>query len=134
MGVGVCRLCGAIAQLQDSHFVPSFVFRWLKATSATGYIRFSLRPNVRAQDGPKSPMLCTACEARFNKWETEFANHVFYPTVQGRAEQCAYSGWMVRFCVSLSWRVLIWYSDNAYKHRPERAAFFAAWCHRKHYV
>ena len=34
------RLCGETKELQESHILPGFVYRWLKETSATGYLRF----------------------------------------------------------------------------------------------
>jgi hypothetical protein len=34
-------------ELQESHILPGFVFRWMKETSATGYLRFGQQPNLR---------------------------------------------------------------------------------------
>jgi hypothetical protein len=101
-----CRLCGETRQLQESHILPAFVFRWLKETSATGHLRFSQQPNLRAQDGLKLPFLCAACECRLNQWETQFANHVFYPLTQGGPDGTPYGPWFLLFCASVSWRVL----------------------------
>jgi hypothetical protein len=75
-----CRLCGATKELQESHILPGFVFRWMKATSATGYLRFGQQPNLRVQDGLKLLLLCGDCEGRFNHWETQFANKIFHLT------------------------------------------------------
>ncbi len=52
---GKCRLCGKNADLQESHIIPSFVYRWLKDSSGTGYLRFGPEPNKRVQDGYKNP-------------------------------------------------------------------------------
>jgi hypothetical protein len=67
-----CRLCGAVKELQESHILPGFVFRWMKETSATGYLRSRQQPNLRVQDGLKLHFLCADCERRFNQWETQF--------------------------------------------------------------
>jgi hypothetical protein len=55
-------------ELQESHILPSFVYRWMKETSATGYLRFGQQPNLRVQDGVKRHLLCANCEQRFNQW------------------------------------------------------------------
>ena len=67
MPISSCRLCGATKELQESHILPGFVFRWKKETSATGYLRFGQQPNLRVQDGVKLHLLCRDCERRFNK-------------------------------------------------------------------
>lgn len=103
----ICKLCHKKAYLKLSHIIPKFIFRWLKETSATGYLRFGQNPDVRVQDGFKEFWLCGECENLLNKWETEFANKLFYPLVQGKKSSFEYKGWLLKFAVSLSWRSLI---------------------------
>jgi hypothetical protein len=74
---GTCRLCFTKTELLESHIIPSFVYKWLKSTSGTGFLRFGMEPNRRAQDGHKRFWLCGVCEARLNYWETKFANTSF---------------------------------------------------------
>ena len=74
-----CALCHNVKELKDSHIIPAFVYRWIKETSATGYLRFSENINRRYQDGRKIKLLCLDCEERFNKYETSFSNNIFYP-------------------------------------------------------
>ena len=105
MPTSPCRLCGATKELQESHILPGFVFRWKKETSATGYLRFGQQPNLRVQDGVKLHLLCRDCEQRFNNWETEFANRIFHPMTQGKAARACYGPWLLLFCASVSWRV-----------------------------
>jgi len=50
---GSCRLCSRARELQLSHIVPAFVYRWLKDLSGTGFLRFGKNPNRREQDGLK---------------------------------------------------------------------------------
>lgn len=120
MTSGICRLCGKSAELQESHIIPGFVFRWLKESSATGYLRFSQQPNRRVQDGLKISMLCADCERCFNEFETEFANTVFHPLTAGDTDTVSYDSWMFRFCVSVSWRVLAFYLDQGHNdHVPD---------------
>lgn len=102
---GMCAFCGLNAPLRESHVLPAFVYRWLKGGSGTGYIRNTENPNRRVQDGLKLPWLCSGCEQKFSRYETAFATKVFHAWGEGR-EQLRYSDWLLKFCVSVSWRVL----------------------------
>jgi hypothetical protein len=101
-----CRLCRLNAELQESHIVPAFVYRWQKRTSSTGYLRFGRQVNRRVQDGTKPTFLCQECERRLNVSETQFANDFFTPFHEDAQTTFEYGEWLARFCVSISWRVL----------------------------
>lgn len=101
-----CKLCGQVLELQDSHILPAFVFKWLKETSATGFIRFGQEPNKRVQDGYKRPWLCVPCEQRLSVWETQFATKLFRPLNENTSYRVRYTEWLLKFCVSVSWRTL----------------------------
>jgi len=93
------------------------VFKWIKYTSATGFLRIGKNPNLRQQDGPKSKLLCKNCESLLNDYETLFANNIFYPYVKteldnngiatGRIKHFYYDDWLLRFIISLHWRFLV---------------------------
>ena len=68
-------------------------------------MRFSDTPNKRVQDGIKLPWLCADCEQRFSAWERKFANEVVVPWSDG-TDRTQYADWFLKFCVSVSWRVL----------------------------
>jgi len=110
-----CALCGTAKGLRQSHIIPAFVFKWLKETSATGFIRSGENPNLRVQDGYKIKLLCAECEQWFGKWETIFAAKIFYPYLSDPSCQVAYSHWYAKFCVSVSWRVLVYYMRRGLK-------------------
>lgn len=107
-----CALCRKAAELRESHILPSFVFRWSKATSITGYLRFGNNPRRRVQDGLKVPLLCASCEAMLSGWETRFATDVFHPYNADTAVRASYGEWMLKFCVSVSWRVLTYFTKE----------------------
>jgi hypothetical protein len=107
-----CRLCGQSAELRSSHIVPAFVFKWIKETSATGFLRFGQEPNKREQDGYRDDLLCASCEGRLNQWETRFANEIFYPLMNDGGKRVPYGDWLLKFCVSVSWRVLLMMQKN----------------------
>lgn len=109
VAVGVaqpCALCGTHGTLKVSHIVPAFVFRWLRETSSTGHIRAGDAPARRVQDGLKKPWLCGPCEALFSALERRFCNELFNPWSAGDVRRVDYGEWLIRFCVSVSWRVL----------------------------
>lgn len=86
--------------------MPAFAFKWLKRRSATEHIRYSGTPNKRVQDGVKKPLLCSECEDLIGTSETQFATKLFHPWMGGNLE-VPYDEWLLRFCVSVSWRVLL---------------------------
>ncbi len=101
-----CALCKEESPLRTSHIIPAFVFRWMRETSATGFFRSGINPRVRVQDGLKTPLLCERCEQRFSRLERQFANEIFYPVQRGKVQTVEYKSWFLKFCVSISWRVL----------------------------
>lgn len=112
MPVADCHLCGTTSELQNSHVVPAFAYRWLRETSGNGHLRSSRNPNLRVQDGPKEHWLCLNCEANFNQSETAFANRIFHPYLQESGQRLRYGAWLLHFCASLSWRTLHYHTQN----------------------
>lgn len=107
MEKGICKLCDQSRLLAQSHVIPNFVYKWLKESSVTGYLRLGTQPSKRVQDGDKRYWLCGECEKLFNTWETEFANSIFHLANNREASQVEYRAWMLKFCVSISWRALL---------------------------
>jgi len=100
---GACKLCGKTCDLQQSHILPSFAFKWMKQA---GHIRKSGLPNRRAQDGEKRAWLCWECEQLFSSFETPFATEVFHAYDLDRSVKVRHGDWMLKFCVSVAWRSL----------------------------
>ena len=107
-----CKLCCKTKALRESHIVPKFVFDWLKESSGTGFLRWSDMPNKRVQDGKKEHFLCGDCEALLNQWETPFATRIFHPLNRQDSLRFEYESWLLKFAVSVSWRVLTWYKAD----------------------
>jgi hypothetical protein len=84
----------------------------MKETSATGFLRFGQTPNKRVQDGPTRPWLCAVCEQRLGLWETRFAAEVFHPLNEDGGRRRRYQEWLLKFCVSISWRNLMRSRDD----------------------
>jgi 5-methylcytosine-specific restriction endonuclease McrA len=104
---GTCALCKKCASLRRSHIIPKFVSKWLKETSATGFLRGVKKPAKRIQDLPKLPLLCDSCEQNFSKLESYFASKVFYPILNEKQDEITYNDTLQRFIISINWRTLI---------------------------
>ena len=106
MPTGQCRLCQEDSELQLSHVLPAFVFRWLRESAGGAHLRSSDAPNRRVQDGLKHHWLCSTCEGVLRISEGHFANRLFLPYTNDTAKRVSYSTWLMHFCTSVSWRVL----------------------------
>ncbi|MGD0283484.1 MAG: hypothetical protein ABSB95_14105 [Dissulfurispiraceae bacterium] len=116
---GRCGLCNKEKELQASHIIPCFVFKWLKESSVTGYFRHGETINKRVQDGDKLYLLCWDCEQLFGGWEDIFAKEVFMPLHQNKPIN-QYGAWLLKFSTSVSWRVLTYFKNHLdLKHFPE---------------
>jgi len=101
-----CSLCGQEKELQESHLIPKFVGKWIKNTSATGYLAKADEASKRVQDLITLRILCHDCEERFSKFETYFANEIFFPFHEKKIRAFEYDARLELFAISLSWRAL----------------------------
>ncbi len=110
---GNCYLCNKDAELSVSHIIPKFVINWLKE-SAPSAIRGMDEPNKRVQDGEKQYLLCLDCEGLFASWEKLFCENLFLPlhSDQPQFTPIRYGSWALKFAVSVSWRVLMYYQQT----------------------
>jgi hypothetical protein len=105
--IGICELCKKETTLVLSHYIPSFIGKWFKDTSITGYLRVSSNMSLRQQDLLKEHLLCIECEKLFSGWEKQFAEYVFLPYIENRSNFIEYQKWLIYFCTSLTWRSLV---------------------------
>ncbi|MGG2482820.1 hypothetical protein [Brevibacillus borstelensis] len=101
-----CALCDKEAELENSHIISKFVYRYIMKNSATGYMRSTANVNKRLQDGEKRPLLCGNCEDIFSSNETAFANKVFHPFQNNSVSNFVYESWLNYFVSSVNWRNL----------------------------
>lgn len=114
-----CALCLEERPVCISHIVPAFVGRYLKVTSATGFLRGAVNPNVRQQDVTKEPLLCGECEQRFGVCEREFSLNAFPKIRDDNFTDLPYGPALLKFAVSLSWRVLVSECSNVLSEVPQ---------------
>lgn len=108
----LCALCNEAKELKECHIIPKFVGKWLKKTSATGYIRNINNINKRQQDIIKEYLLCADCELLFSNWEKQFSEKMFIPFLDQKIYSIEYKDWLAKFCASLSWRTLIYIKNK----------------------
>lgn len=99
-----CALCQEPKDLRKSHIVPKFISNWIKNTSKTGKLRDL--DYKRIQDSLKIFLLCKECEQKLSKFEKYFADKIFHPTVNLTSNDVKYNVNLLKFIVSVSWRVL----------------------------
>ena len=104
---GRCRLCLEERVLKRSHILPDFAGRWLKNTSATGYLRYSGAPNKRHQDTERLYLFCAICEQRLSVWERKFWLEIFTKVVNDEPRPYRYGPWLLLFGVSVCWRAVL---------------------------
>jgi hypothetical protein len=77
-------------------------------------MRNTTTPNRRIQDGEKRYLLCSECEQIFSNWEKVFSEQIFVPLHDPEPVKRAlhYGPWAMKFAVSISWRVLMYYRDQ----------------------
>ena len=104
----LCKLCKKDDDLRVSHVLPRFLGKYLKDTSATGFLTavdVSGKPS-RSQDLYKRRLLCDQCESVLNEAETFFADKVFYPFMKDELKSIPIDDRLGRFAVSVSLRAL----------------------------
>jgi hypothetical protein len=88
--------------------VPRFLGKYLKETSATGFLTaVDTEGNPsRTQDLFKMKLLCSSCETILNEAETFFANNVFHPFKNNSLNNIPIDDRLARFAISISLRAL----------------------------
>ena len=106
--ISLCKLCEKNNDLEVSHVLPGFLGKYLKNTSATGFLT-AVDENgnpSRSQDLYKRRLLCRQCESVFSEAETFFAEKVFYPFKRDKLQSIPVDDRLGRFAVSVSLRAL----------------------------
>jgi hypothetical protein len=79
-----CALCDGTGPLRDSHILPEFVYRPSYDETHTA-VFFDAHHGHRGKrrKGLTQYLLCSACEGKFSRWETYFAN-VWFNAAKGQ--------------------------------------------------
>jgi hypothetical protein len=105
-------MCLRPGVLEAGHVVPAFVYRWLKDTAATPYLRTGDDPNLRSQDGWKRHWFCRDCENQIGRFERAFAEDLFPLVVTEQPAPYRHGPWLSRFVASVAWRAVMLISEQ----------------------
>jgi uncharacterized protein YlaI len=114
-----CALCRKEKELENSHIIPKFVFKWMKKTGSSK-LRQLTAINKSVEDGPTKKLLCGDCEDEFSAYEDYFARFFFHPLLDNIIENKGpitipsidYNENLYLFSMSLLWRGLKWNINN----------------------
>jgi len=104
--MNLCKLCLKNKSIRNSHIFPQFITDWLRNTSVTEKMRWSNNPNKRVQDTKRVKLLCEDCEKLFSAFEKYFSETIFKPVLNSHNPVVDYNHKLLKFAVSLSWRML----------------------------
>lgn len=104
--MSLCKLCLKNKSLRNSHIFPQFITDWIRNTSVTEKMRSAVTPNKRVQDTKKAKLLCEDCEGLFSEFEKYFSETIFKPVINSYSPVLNYNHKLLKFAVSLSWRML----------------------------
>lgn len=82
------------------------MFKWLKKTGGTPYLRKGDRPNVRIQDGDKFYLYCERCEQNLSTAERLVQQKYFVPATKHDDLPKRYGPWLSKYAASLALRTL----------------------------
>jgi hypothetical protein len=102
-----CILCGVHPPIANSHVIPHFVYKRLKAGNPIGTLRHSQNFNRAVQDGWKGDYLCQHCDnVVVSSWENYFAATIYNRWLDTKASRFPYNERLSLFLASLHFRNL----------------------------
>ena len=108
----LCAFCNANPPIPESHVVPRFVVRHIKANSPGNSILNSWEYR-KMQDGLKGPYLCKQCDnVVFSRWENHFKKAVFDPVQDGKPGRWADDN-SIRFLLAVAFRYMIHFAETS---------------------
>jgi hypothetical protein len=106
-----CAYCKTHPSIENSHIVPAYIVRHLKANSP-GFILDSW-VHEKKQDGLKGPYLCMECDnVLFSGWENHFKSTVFDAIQGGQPAQWDEQN-SIRFILSVAFRFTVHFLESS---------------------
>jgi hypothetical protein len=108
----ICAYCNANPPIENSHVVPRFIVKLLKANSPEKFI-FDTWKYKKMQDGLKGPYLCEECDnVLFSAWENDFKKAVFDPVHDGKPGRWAEEN-SIRFLLAVAFRYMVHFDETS---------------------
>lgn len=109
IGVGsiTCFLCRERPAIENSHILPKLMVRAINREVAGRGLREMSAPRLRVEQTTVVPLLCTECEAQFQRYEDYFARSCLRPYFIDDRIAIEHDAQLLAFAVSVLWRVLM---------------------------
>lgn len=101
-----CFFCGEMPAIENSHILPKLIVRAITKTIGGSGFREMSAPRLRVEKTTVVPLLCTDCEAKFQRYEDDFARSCLYPYFKDNQVVIEHNTKLRAFAVSVLWRVL----------------------------
>src|SRR4051812_48043624 len=95
---GICRFCEQRNDLKNNLVTPIFISTSQKKSSVENYLYEQ-----------KRCWFCQECIDILTQWDDLFAEKIIHPLNTQQTGPVDYQAWLLKFCVSLSWRALNFY-------------------------
>lgn len=119
---GGCALCGLKKTLVDSHIIPDFAQKRIRADAAGATFRAAGNVNRRRQQMLVMPLLCSGCEQILSADEKYFAEYIDKPFRDSTLTGFQVTDEIIRFMAGLALKILS--TDRADGRAHGRSAVF----------
>lgn len=108
----LCAFCNANPPIAESHVVPKFIVRYIKANGPGTFLLDSWEYK-KMQDGLKGPYLCAHCDnVVFSAWENHFKKAVFDPVNDAKPGRWAEDE-SIRFVLAVAFRYMVHFAETS---------------------
>jgi len=106
-GTTTCFLCRERSAIKNSHILPKLIVRVIAKELGGPGLRELSAPRLRLEQTSVVPLLCTVCEAQFQRYENDFARSHLRPYFVDDRIVIERDAQLLAFAVSVLWRVLM---------------------------
>ncbi|MGF6814654.1 hypothetical protein OKW33_001460 [Paraburkholderia atlantica] len=121
VGTTTCFLCRETPAIENSHILPKLIVRAIGKELGGRGLREMSAPRLRVEQTTVVPLLCTKCEAQFQRYEDDFARSCLRPYFMDDRIVIKHDAQLLAFAVSVLWRVLMHMLNQAVP--PERRPY-----------
>jgi hypothetical protein len=102
-----CFLCRKMPAIENSHILPKLIVRAICEQVGGRGLREMSTPRLRVEQTAVVTLLCTKCEAQFQRYEDNFARSCLRPYFIDDQIVIKHDAQLLAFAVSVLWRVLV---------------------------
>ncbi|MGR2660153.1 hypothetical protein ACUXVY_00955 [Chromobacterium haemolyticum] len=130
VGTTTCFLCREMPAIKNSHILPKLIVRAICNEAGGRGFREMSAPRLRVERTTVVPLLCTKCEAQFQRYEDYFVRSYLQPYFKHDQVVIKHDAQLLSFAVSVLWRVLIHTLNQTVppERRPYLVQTVQSWC------